>query len=415
MLTQAQIEIIKATAPVVKEHGNTVTTVFYKNLLEENPQLNEVFNQANQINGHQAKALAGALCAYALNIDNLGALSPAIKRITQKHASLFVRPEQYQVVGDYLLKAFAMVLGDAFTPQIREAWAAAYDQLAGIMIEAEQNLYAEAGDWTDWRDFVIREKTPETKDITSFILEPADRQALPSYLPGQYVSVKVEVPSLHYSQPRQYSLSDKPSPDYYRISVKKDPGLDINDPVGPKHPGYVSNVLHDAKNVGDHIQLSRPLGDFHLDKSNDLQHPIVLISAGVGMTPVLSILNSVLEKQPSRQVAWIHGARTTQDLAFAQHIRRQARSHANFQHVIFVKNVTESDRPGYHYHHAGRVSLEKCDMDRDLALNDESTEFFVCGPTSFMADMRRGLLCYGVDSSKIELELFGTGNLDTDS
>ena len=413
MLTKAQIETIKATTPVVKEHGNTVTSVFYKNLLDEKPQLNEVFNQGNQFNGHQAKALAGAVLSYASNIDNLDVLTSAIERITQKHASLFIQPDQYQVVGEYLLKAFATVLGAAFTPEIREAWAAAYGQLAQIMIEAEAKLYDAARDWTGWRDFIIRDKIPEAENITSFILSPVDGRPLQSYLPGQYVSVKVDVPTLHYSQARQYSLSDKHFPDHYRISVKKEPGLEVADPEGHKHPGYVSSVLHDAKSIGDHVRLSQPRGEFYLDTSSHFRNPLVLMSAGVGVTPLMSILDTVLAEQPSRQISWIHGARTVRDMAFAAHVRDQANSHTTLRHVLFVKNVMESDRSGSDYHHTGRVNLEVCDKERDLVVSDASTLYYVCGPASFMTTIREGLQGYGVDASRIKLEVFGTGDVDT--
>ena len=412
MLTPPQIELIKATAPVVKEHGNTVTSVFYKDLLQQKPELNEVFNQGNQFRGHQARALAGAVSSYALNIDNLGVLSPAIERITQKHASLFIKPDQYQVVGEYLLKAFATVLGKAFTPEIHAAWAAAYNQLAQIMIGAEEKLYDAARDWTGWRDFIIRDKVPEAEHITSFILGPVDGKPLQSYLPGQYVSVQVDVPTLHYNQARQYSLSDKPYPDHYRISVKKEPGLDVNDPEGHKHPGYVSSVLHDAKSIGDHVQLSKPRGEFYLDMSSQSRNPLVLISAGVGVTPLMSILDTVLTEQPSRQIRWIHGARTVQDMAFAAHVRDQAQSHTTLRHVLFVKNVTKSDRPGSDYHHTGRVDLKICDKEQDLVLSDTSALYYICGPPSFMSAMRQGLQGYGVEGSRIKLEVFGTGDVD---
>ena len=122
MLSPQTIQIIKATVPVVRENGVEVTNVFYDNLLNEHSELNEVFNQRNQVNGHQARALAGAVYAYAQNIEHPEVLEPAIKHITQKHASLFVQPEQYEVVGRYLLDAFGQVLGAAFTSDVREAW-----------------------------------------------------------------------------------------------------------------------------------------------------------------------------------------------------------------------------------------------------------------------------------------------------
>jgi len=132
-LNQDQIQTIKATVPVLEEHGVAVTSRFYSDMLSDYPDLNNLFNQSNQANQHQAKALAGSLYAYATNIDDLGRVSPALEHISHKHASLYVRPEQYDIVGRYLLQAMGKVLGDAFTPTIQDAWAAAYWEVANLV------------------------------------------------------------------------------------------------------------------------------------------------------------------------------------------------------------------------------------------------------------------------------------------
>jgi Hemoglobin-like flavoprotein len=182
-LTPEQVDIIKATVPVLEQHGLAITTTFYKNMLNENPELHAIFNTANQVTQHQQKALAGALYAYASNIDNLAALTDAVELITNKHASLYVKPEQYKIVGTYLLAAMKIVLGDALTPEIHDAWAAAYWLLADLLIEKEASLYRSAGDWNDWREFKIDKKIPESDQITSFYLKPVDGKPLPFFPP----------------------------------------------------------------------------------------------------------------------------------------------------------------------------------------------------------------------------------------
>ena len=187
--------------------------------------------------------MASALYAYAANIDNLAPLAEVVEKINQKHASLHVLPEQYDVVGIYLLRAMQGVLGDAFTPDVKEAWAAAYTQLADVMMGREQQLYKQSGGWTNWRDFVISKQVEESSEISSFYLKPANGEVLPLFRPGQYVSVQIDVPDLKYSQSRQYSLSGVPGKDYYRITVKREQGLAKGQPEAPAHPGYVSTIL----------------------------------------------------------------------------------------------------------------------------------------------------------------------------
>ncbi|EMC99462.1 hypothetical protein BAUCODRAFT_337528 [Baudoinia panamericana UAMH 10762] len=416
-LTPGQVDIIRSTVPVLKEHGNDITKSFYETLLAEVPDLNNVFNQANQRNNHQAAALASALYAYASHIDDLGVLSPAVEKICQKHASLYIKPEQYDVVGTYLLRAMGDVLGSALTPEVRDAWGQAYWQLANIMIDREEQLLGDAGDWRDWRDFRIADKVQESEEITSFYLKPVDGKPLPPFLPGQYISVMTDVPKMHYMQSRQYSLSDTPDPSYYRVSIKKESGLDPHAPDAEAHPGWISNIMHSTKSVGDLIKLSHPAGEFFCDPQKDMdsQTPVVLISAGVGVTPMISILNTSIKKNHEQKISFIHGARTTKLQAFRRHVHEVVAQHPNVTASIFVKTPdARTDTEGVDYRFASRIQLDVLDRSKDLFLDDQKTKYFVCGPESFMADASKSLRAKGVDQERIKMEVFGTGPLLSD-
>lgn len=412
-LTPDQVQLIKATVPVLQEHGNTITTVFYKNMLTEVPELNNVFNTANQLNGHQQRALAGALFAYASNIDNLGALSPAVELICNKHSSLYIKPDDYKVVGKYLLEAMQQVLGDALTPEILDAWAAAYWQLANLFIGREEAIYKQSEGWIDWRSFRIAQKVRESDEITSFYLKPVDEKPLPEYHPGQYISVRAYVPDLKYPQARQYSLSDRPRSDYYRISVKRESGLNPKEPGAKANPGYVSNVLHDNYNEGDIIEVSYPCGDFFLSHAEP-SHPVVLISAGVGLTPLTSILNTLTSESPvaaERNIHFIHGVRTSNVRAFQDHVQSLERKLPNLHATFFTSHPSEADKLGIDYHHAGRIDLKKLDAKEHLFLDNPHTQYYVCGPEAFMTDMASSLDERGVGADRIKMELFGTGGV----
>ncbi|KAJ5885411.1 hypothetical protein N7495_009921 [Penicillium taxi] len=407
-LSPEQIQLIKATIPVLAEHGYTITSIFYKNMIAAHPDLNNIFNIPNQENGHQPRALAGSLYAYASYIDDLAALSAAVELICSKHASLYVRPEHYDIVGKYLIEAMGLVLGDALTPEIRDAWGAAYWQLANIMITREQQLYEQSEGWTDWRDFKIADKVRESDEITSFYLAPADGMPLPSFRPGQYISVLVYVPEVNYDQPRQYSLSDKPSPDYYRISVKKERGIEGG---APAHPGYVSNLLHDNYSKGDPIRVSHPAGDFFL--SDKPSNPVVLISAGVGITSLTSILNTLTSDRANngRPLHFIHGARTSAVRAFKSHISTLTQEHPSLRTTFFASQPAAEEVQGVDYQIVGHVDLAKLDANSDLFLSDENTEYYICGPTKFMTETKSSLGALGVSADRIKMELFGTGGV----
>ena len=370
-----------------------------------------VFNQTNQLNGHQAAALAGSLYAYAAHIDDLGVLSPALERISQKHVSLYVQPEQYDVVGNYLLQAMKKVLGDALTPDIHDAWAVAYQQLANLMINREAQLLEEAIGWRDWREFRIIQKIRESSEITSFHLAPLDGKPLPWYLPGKYISIRTSVPSIHYLQARQYSLSDAPHPDYYRVSIKKEQALDTDEPNAKAHPGFISNILHREKDVGDLVEVSNPAGEFFLDtrQQDSSDVPIVLISAGVGLTPNLSIVNTLVAQNSKRKISWVHASRNSRVQAFGDYIKKIAKAYGNVQSHVFIKEPGENDKEGVDYHFTGRMSLDKLNADHDLFIHDPRAEYYICGPEKFMADMARYLEGQGVEDKRIKIELFGTG------
>lgn len=398
--------------PVIQQHGNTITGVFYENMLDAHPELNVVFNTTNQVNGHQSRALAGALFAYASNIDNLSALGPAVELICNKHASLYIQPDDYKIVGKYLLEAMGQVLGDALTPEILDAWAAAYWQLAILFIGREGDIYKQSEGWTQWREFRVAQKVPESAEITSFYLKPVDEKLLPRFRPGQYISVQVHVPQLEYPQARQYSLSDMPRSDYYRISVKKETGLNTAKPEAKVNPGFVSNILHETVNEGDVVKVSHPCGDFYLSEQEP-PHPVVLIAAGVGLTPLTSMLNTLTESpaDSQRKIHFIHGARTSAVRAFKDQIKSRAEQLPNLQATFFTSSPSADEKQGVDYDVQGRIDLSKMDVNKDLFLDNAQTEFYICGPTAFMNEMANGLKERGVTSERVHTELFGTGGV----
>lgn len=408
-LTPEQVQIIRSTVPLLQAHGNAITTNFYSTLLSEVPSLNSVFNQANQANNHQAQALAGALYAYASHVDDLGALSPAIEKICHKHASLYIKAEHYAVVGKYLLRAMGDVLGSAMTTDISSAWAAAYEQLAGVMIAREADLMESTRGWNDWRDFVIAEKVRESEEITSFYLEPADRKPLPLYRPGQYISVLAPVSQLQYEQSRQYSLSGAPNRERYRISVKRERGMQLKHPDLPAHPGHISNVLHDRKATGDLVKVSHPFGEFFWEPEADRYTPVVLLSAGVGITPLVAIFDTMVAQGAKQRISFIHASRSSAVRAFSRHLSEVAASHPNVTYKSFVKSLLSGEVEGHDCHKQGRLQIGDLDTERDLLIDHDDALYFICGPESFMVETCSALKKLGVPEQRIRLEIFGIG------
>lgn len=397
MLNNNTIQIVKATAPVVAVNAEAITRRFYSLMFEGNPEVKAFFNQSHQQSGGQPRALAGAIVAYASNIDNLGALGPAVELIAQKHCALMIKPEHYPIVGKHLLVAIKDVLGDAITDEIIAAWAEAYGLLANVLIEREAEIYREqaasAGGWNGYRPFVVARKVPESEIITSFYLKPQDGGPLPAFKPGQYVTVQVAHPTTPTS-PRNYSLSDRPGLDYFRISVKREPG---------SPPGLVSNYLHDDVEEGDVLAIGPPCGEFALDVENVGERPVVLISAGVGLTPMLSMLNTLAHKKHDVPILFVHGARNSFTHAFDDEVRQIEAENANVRVQIVYSDPVGGDENASRCDSVGLIDVARLES----LLPGLDGEFYLCGPKPFMACLYHGLMEAGIPDTQIHFEFFG--------
>jgi nitric oxide dioxygenase len=415
-ITSEQIALVKATVPVLQQQGEAITTAFYNNLLAANPDLRNIFSASAQANGRQPKALAGAVLAYATYIDNLPVLAAAVERIAHKHVSLGVQPEHYPIVGKFLLEAIVEVLGpEVATTDILDAWAAAYGELANIFIGAEKSMYAENGEWQGWRKFRVERRVPESESIESFYLSPVDgSKQLPSYRPGQFVTLRIKLPELGgIYQSRHYSLSEAPrhpAVDGYRISVKREDGAADGGPAG-----MVSNALHKDYVVGTEVELSHPQGVFCLTSDKTKENvPVVLISAGVGATPLMAMLETLTSPQTAvrRPVSWIHTSHSARTIPFTEPVRRICRDNEHVSAHVFLSSAGPEESAADYQLLPMRLNLANLDCDRDLFINNTSTEYFICGPETFMADMRRSLVDMGVDKQRISLELFAQGSVE---
>jgi len=397
MLSTRTIELVKSTIPLLESAGVAITEHFYQRLFRFNPELKNIFNMSNQQSGRQQFALFNAIAAYAKNIENPAVLQAAIERIAHKHTSLFVQPEHYDIVGHHLLETLQELAPDAFTPEIKAAWAEAYGLLASVFIQREKDLYDTAekshGGWRGARRFMVQQKIKESDLVTSFILAPVDGGALINYEPGQYLSLRVKPDTAEYVEIRQYSLSNRFNGSHYRISIKREPV-----PL----PGVVSNYLHDYVNEGDEVDVFPPSGDFFL-KSIHAEN--VLISAGVGLTPMVSMLETILDGKNDKKspVYFLHACETQSQHSFANRIDYLSREYPQLKAFTWYNNenvVTNNSQ----FH--GFMDLKK--VAEDLPLS--SGEFYLCGPTGFMKFIKDQLLSMGVENERIHYEVFGPHN-----
>ena len=390
LLSASSHAVVSATAPVVAQHADEITARFYSNMFTAHPELLRVFNQGNQATGEQSKALAASVVAYAVQLidPNAPSFAHVMRRIAYKHMSLGIRAEQYTVVGHYLLEAVAQILGDAVTPEIAAAWEEVYWLFAVQLVAEEARLYqhSQVDPAQPTRPYRIVKTIDETPDIISLVLEPADDRPLPEIAPGQYVSVFVDLPDGD-RQPRQYTVSSTAVGTRLQITVRRVLGKN-----GAPN-GRVSTYLHDQAKVGDILAVSPPAGDLILTPSDS---PLLLASAGAGITTVLPIVEHIVRTQPRRPVIEAHADRTAQDHALRQTVQRMGHQLDNFTSYTWYEHVDPGDTTS----RQGHMALS------EIALPDD-VHVFTCGPLGFMRHIRTELMQRGVPAHHIRYEVFG--------
>jgi nitric oxide dioxygenase len=401
MLSEKTVQIVKRITPAVAANAETITRRFYERMFEGNPEVKTFFNQSHQHTGGQQKALAGAICAYFTHIDNLEALTPAIELIAQKHCSLGIKPEHYPIVGKHLLAAIQDVMGDDATVEIIDAVAEAYGLLADICIGRESRIYegqrAKPGGWNGYRKLRVERKVAESEVVTSFYLTPNDDQPLPDYLPGQYITVKVDHPTTPTS-PRNYSLSDRPGAGYFRISVKRE-----SRPHDNASDGLISNYLHDAVGPGERLDVGPPCGEFTLDPDSVDGRPVVLLAGGIGVTPLLAMAKSLHHAKNNTPVYFLQAARNSRVHALGGEVRSLGGNGSNFQTLVIYDEPLSDDLSSGRCDSLGVVTTDL--LRRWVPFGD--ADFYLCGPAPFMAHALTCLRELRVAGHRVRHEFFG--------
>lgn len=248
--------------------------------------------------------------------------------------------------------------------------------------------------WPGFRNLELTQKHRESDNVVSLVLAPRHGDALAMPQPGQFIVLRVRPGPNVTPLLRSYSLLDLPSTRSYRIGVKREPH------------GIASAYLHDQVRVGDSLEVSAPRGNFILRPGEE---PVVLLSAGIGVTPVLSMLHALAASRSSRNVRWIYGARNGAHHPFSAEMRQMFPLLPNLDADILYSQPDANDRPGLDYDQFGHVTMQLLEA-RDVPRN---AQFYLCGPAGFLRDLRTGLLRYGVPADHIHAEVFGSGEFGT--
>ncbi|OJJ15451.1 hypothetical protein BKI52_39235 [marine bacterium AO1-C] len=242
-----------------------------------------------------------------------------------------------------------------------------------------------------YADFIVDQIIEESQTIKSFYLKRGDKQPLETYHPGQFITLQIAPGTTGKTYTRNYTLSDSPTKPYYRLTIKKEP------------EGVVSGFLHSEIQVGDKLQVSKPNGQFYL--SNQVQNPILLLSGGVGITPMLSMLEYVVTEQPNRPVYFLHSSSNKEVQPMQARLKELTEQNPYLKVEIYHTKPTAQEVAGTDYDFEGVITLESLKR----YAQQTGLETYLCGPVGFMETMYTHLLELGIPTDKIFYEFFGEG------
>ncbi|MBO1199862.1 nitric oxide dioxygenase [Staphylococcus simiae] len=373
MLTEQEKDIIKQTVPLLKDKGTEITSIFYPKMFKAHPELLNMFNQTNQKKGMQSSALAQAVMAAAVNIDNLSVIKPVIMPVAHKHCALQVYEEHYPIVGENLLKAIQDVTGLEEDDPVIQTWAKAYGEIADVFIQIEKEIYDQML-WIGFKPFKVTKIKQESEDIKSFTVESEDYD-LSQFEAGQYITVDVSSDKLPYRAKRHYSIvsGDK---NHLTFGVKRD--------VTTEHEGEVSTILHDEVKEGDMINLAAPVGGFVLENTDK---PQLFLGSGIGVTPLVAMFDAATAKGADTQMVQV--AADSNHLPFKDEFNQIASQNDNAKLYTHLK-----DDSGY------------LDAEGIKPFLENNPEVYICGGTKFLQSMIEALKALDYDMNHVHFETF---------
>ncbi|CAI5756140.1 unnamed protein product [Candida verbasci] len=381
-LTKDQIKIILDTVPILEQAGESLTAKFYQRMIGGYDEVKPFFNTTDQKSLRQPKILAFALLNYAKNIQDLSPLTGFVQQIVSKHVGLQVKAEHYPIVGTCLIETMIELLPkEVATSEFIEAWATAYGNLAKILIDAEQQEYNKQP-WKEFKNFKVSKIEKECDDVKSIYLTPEDSTfQIPINKPGQYLCIRWQLPNEKFEISREYSISDIPKDNEYRISVRH-----LKD-------GKISSYIHNELKVGDVLKIAPPNGNFVYD-DKQVEKPLVAVVGGIGITPIVSIVKSAIKQ--NRKIVLINCNKDVKSRPFENWLKSIKSDNVKIIEYFDQEDASVTDI-------IDKAEKRRLEM-KDLDFITENDDVYLLGPRGFMKVIKTYLNDKKID---VKLEYFG--------
>lgn len=387
-LSPEHAETIRQTLPLVGSKIDQIAPNFYQRMFHSHPELlRDTFNRGNQAQGAQQRALAASVATFASLLVTPGAPSPdeMLARIGHKHVSVGITESQYKIVHEHLFAAIVEVLGsDVVTQPVAEAWDEVYWIMARALVRFERERYRELGvrEGDVFHTVRVTRRIDRPGDAASFELGALEGEpALGGFEPGQYISVRRTMAD-GAGQLRQYSLSNTGEDGCWQITVKRIAGED-----GPD--GEVSSSIINGLHEGDELEVSWPTGDLVLKPGAE---PVVLVSSGIGATPMLGMARALAARGEQRELLTLHADHDAATAPLVDELLEATREAGGRSHLWFSHGQRDDSR-------AGRMELSQVALP-------SGAQYYLCGGNGFLQSLRDQLDALGVPADSVHYELF---------
>ncbi|KAI3405439.1 YHB1 [Candida oxycetoniae] len=385
-LTPNQIKLIKETVPILEQAGETLTAKFYKRMLGGYDEVKPFFNETDQKLLRQPRILAYSLLNYARNIEDLTPLLGFVAQIVSKHVGLQVKAEHYPIVGSCLIETMKEILpAEIATQEFIEAWSIAYGNLAAILIDLEANEFKKEP-WNNFKEFKVTRMIEECPEVKSVYFTPVDGGEIAPVKPGQYVCIRWMTPGAKFEKSREYSISQPPRNNEYRISVRKLPG------------GVVSTYIHEQLKVGDILRVAPPNGNFIYDAEGAKK--LTLLCGGIGITPLISIMQAALSNG-CEKITLLYSNRTDDSRAFGPFLSDLSKQNPGKLEIIEFFDGAYSGKHSIEGAQVYERAVQTGDLDK---YTENGEDVYLLGPRGYMKFIKEYL---GKKGTEVKLEYFG--------
>lgn len=402
MLDPGTIAAITETLPSIHAQSLAIVHSAYRRLLRD-PRLRAALDPDDPHAGMQSASLAQALIAYAHSLNSPSDFLPTARYVASRYPNLDLDPDQRAAIADAIIESIHDHLDAAAVPAAPAAWAVAIRALSAMFTETAARTNAQTSappsEWTGFRRFELKLSLPECATMTSFYLAPTDGARLPPFRPGQFLTLKLDVPG-HGPVISRYPLSSGAvQSDYYRISFEQ---AGETDDGRTEH--HAARYLQQHANDTIVLDVAAPAGPFTLPRG---QQPLILIAGDMGIAPLLSMLETVAVTQPNRPVRLIHTVRNRSEHAFGLEVRHFVQKLTDGQAYIFYETVDSAATLGRDYDFVGSADpawiVQTCDMPE--------ARYAVCGPSGFLQTMIQGLMTHAIAAERISYGSFGANQI----